>query len=879
MERLIQTCLLMAMVLLSGINGMSTTTSAPSAGHITSTAVLDPNPAFTESTTAVCVGSSVNFTDASTGSNTITAWSWTFEGGTPATSTAQNPSVTYNVAGTYSVTLEVTSIDGTNSLTVASHITVTDPPVATVDIGTQAVCESGGDASFTVTSSGSPTYQWQYRSGALSFTNLTETSVYSGTTSATLTITGADNTSIAGELYDSDNSDGRTQARYRCVISEGGCVAYSAVYLNVLAPATVSAQPVDVTKCDAGTGVDAVFSVTTNFDNSFGQSYQWQVDDGSGFADITDDAVYSGATTKILNLTAATSASYNGNLYRCNIGNCSPALYSETATLTIDDKPTINVQPVQTEICENGDTQFTIEATGNNLTYQWQSDETGGYADLSTSLTYAGTNTNTLSINAAVTNMNGIRYRCVVTSGSCTQNSTNAKLLVYSRPGLNNANQSTDLLVCEGNATTLSVSPTAGYNSAFHQLQWQADFTRKGVFTDLADDAVYSGTTTKDLTIGAADLSMDNIEYRCVLVNCVGNITSVPELLVVNEPPLVITSPQTQSVCINTEVSFTVSAKGDNLNYQWYYSHDGGANYQRASMTGNTTPTLSPGTTHSGLDGYKFMCIVSASTPCNARADTSAVADLIVKQTVIETQPVQETVCVGENVTFFVNATGDSLTYQWYVSNAPVSNDATYSGVDSSTLVIQSATTDVNGGIYYCLVKGKCSDVQSNNASLVVNYAQKPTINVDFTNKNQPSINVDALHDSIKWYLDGVLISESSGFSIDAPGSYTAVAYVGGCTSEESDPMVIVVTDVAREVQEMVGLYPNPVKDQLIIRLNEVNDDTEFRVFGVSGKLEFRQKARGIENVLRMGSLPDGLYIINIAQDGQNRFYKIIKRN
>lgn len=68
---------------------------------------------FTASQNSVCAGQSVTYTDASTGG--ATAWSWSFPGGTPSTSTAQNPTVTYNTAGTYSVTLTATGGTGVDT--------------------------------------------------------------------------------------------------------------------------------------------------------------------------------------------------------------------------------------------------------------------------------------------------------------------------------------------------------------------------------------------------------------------------------------------------------------------------------------------------------------------------------------------------------------------------------------------------------------------------------------------------------------------------------------------------------------------------------------------------------------------------------------------
>lgn len=65
---------------------------------------------------------SVKFTDNSL--NEPTSWNWTFEGGTPATSTLQNPSVTYNSQGTYAVTLKVTNSYGNNTMVKSGYIVV-----------------------------------------------------------------------------------------------------------------------------------------------------------------------------------------------------------------------------------------------------------------------------------------------------------------------------------------------------------------------------------------------------------------------------------------------------------------------------------------------------------------------------------------------------------------------------------------------------------------------------------------------------------------------------------------------------------------------------------------------------------------------------------
>lgn len=69
---------------------------------------------FEASNTYIPEGDNVNFTDKSSGNPT--SWQWTFEGGTPATSTKQNPTnILYSKPGTYKVSLTVS--DGTHSNT------------------------------------------------------------------------------------------------------------------------------------------------------------------------------------------------------------------------------------------------------------------------------------------------------------------------------------------------------------------------------------------------------------------------------------------------------------------------------------------------------------------------------------------------------------------------------------------------------------------------------------------------------------------------------------------------------------------------------------------------------------------------------------------
>lgn len=98
---------------------------------------------FEASATTTCSGSTVDFTDLSVGP--ITAWSWTFEGGTPATSSDQNPTVSYSAPGVYDVELTVTSAFGTDTKTEIDYIEVLETPgQANTPVGETELC-SGFD--------------------------------------------------------------------------------------------------------------------------------------------------------------------------------------------------------------------------------------------------------------------------------------------------------------------------------------------------------------------------------------------------------------------------------------------------------------------------------------------------------------------------------------------------------------------------------------------------------------------------------------------------------------------------------------------------------------------------------------------------------------
>lgn len=145
-------------------------------------AAAPPVADFFTSTTNICAGQTVSFTNNST--NCSSTYLWSFPGGTPSTSTATNPVVTYNTAGTYSVTLTVTNPGGTDTKTINNYITVNANLTHTANITASSndICQ-GQTATFTLTSANpgaSPVIEWLKNGNTIPGTSGQTTVILSG---------------------------------------------------------------------------------------------------------------------------------------------------------------------------------------------------------------------------------------------------------------------------------------------------------------------------------------------------------------------------------------------------------------------------------------------------------------------------------------------------------------------------------------------------------------------------------------------------------------------------------------------------------------------------------------------------------------------------
>ncbi|MBD3299020.1 MAG: PKD domain-containing protein [candidate division Zixibacteria bacterium] len=156
-----------------------------SSGTCTETA---PVADFSGSPTTGDAPLTVSFTDLS--ANNPDTWDWDFGDG--GTSTAQNPSHEYTVAGTYTVTLTASNCAGSDVVSKTDYITVSEPPCTeTTPVADFSGSPTSGDAPLTVSfsdlSTNNPdTWSWDFGDGG---TSTAQNPSYEYTTAGTYTVT------------------------------------------------------------------------------------------------------------------------------------------------------------------------------------------------------------------------------------------------------------------------------------------------------------------------------------------------------------------------------------------------------------------------------------------------------------------------------------------------------------------------------------------------------------------------------------------------------------------------------------------------------------------------------------------------------------------
>ncbi len=658
---------------------------------------------FAANRTAVCPGNTVTFTDQS--SNIPTSWSWTFVGGTPATSNAQNPTVTYNTAGTYTVTLVATNSLGNDTETKTAYITVGNPAGSALPF-----TEGFQNANFPPTGwslSSTSAFAWERTTAAGGF----------GTSTASMYFNNYDDNAASSKddiLTPIINLNGATNPRLRFD------VAY-APYLRTNGTSKFDTLEVLITDYCANT--------TTSIYKKGGTQLLTAAATSSAFvptaAQWRKDSVFIPAAylNKNVRITFRNYGLYANNIYVDNVN-----LYGITSN---NPTPTASFTASDTTVCAGSNLTFTSTSTassGSVDSVRWSIP--GGIPSTSTANSVTSTfntaGTYTISLNAyksgnvstatksirvkalptvaAITGANAVcigsttTYASTTAGGVWTSSATGIATVNASGvvTGVSAGSAEIRYTVTSGGCSTMAtkvitvnalptVAAIKGANAVcIGSTTTYASTTAGGAWTSSA-----TGIATVNASGVVTGVSAGSAEIRYT-VTIGGCSTMVTKVITVNaQPNVTVTSP---SVCAGQTAQPIASGA---TSYTW----TGGL----AAVSNPTTPALTTTTTYT----------VTGTT---AGCSKTAVATITVNTTAptVTITPNPASVCSGSPIT--LNANGAN-SYTW--SSSQTGNT---SGTSLTFTPTGNITVNLSGTLTGCSTAG--------NTSVNVTVKPKPTVGV-----------------------------------------------------------------------------------------------------------------------------------------------------
>ena len=349
----------------------------------------------------------------------------------------------------------------------------------------------------------------------------------------------------------------------------------------------------------------------------------------------------------------------------------------------------IATQPSNQTVIAGSTATFAVTVTTSGsqpITYQWK--KNGVNIAGATQSSYTTPATTALDDDAS--------FSVEVKNASGTLPSNTAKLGVTSPPAV--LTQPTAQTVTQGQTASFSVTASG---SPILRYQWK----KNGA--DIADANSSSYSTPATL------LSDNGAIYSVQISNDAGSVSSSGASLTVIAAavaPAITAQPGNLSVVVGLTATFSVTATGTSLSYQWKKNG--------TDIGGATSSSYTTAATSIADSGAEFIVVISNS----AGSATSNSAILTVNAAAVSpsitTQPVSQTVTAGQTASFSVSASGTApLTYQWR------KNGSNISGATSSTYTPPATVVGDSGAVFSVVVSNAVGSATSSNATLTVNAA------------------------------------------------------------------------------------------------------------------------------------------------------------
>jgi hypothetical protein len=428
--------------------------------------------------------------------------------------------------------------------------------------------------------------------------------------------------------------------------------------------------------------------------------------------------------TSTLTINSATNDD-NGIDYYCTATDGTTTLTSNTVYSYIGTAP-INPNPVSeiTHAELNKPLTLTFPNISGSvpMSYKWQlnfvdiPEASGTISTVPTDISY------TLPQNPTLADTNN--YYSLILSNNWGSDEKEIRLRVGYAATI--INQPVSVIKSPGETATFSVTAT---NLGGHIMYYK--WMKNGISV-VPNFSTSSSYTTPILT--AEDLNDIYTVYVYTLYG--GETSNEVSITVISSPPIITQQPQSVIVINGNTTTFSVTASGGALSYQW---NKNGSPITDATSNTYTTPSLGPS------DNNQQYSVSVTNTAGTTISENASITIVYVPQ--ITQQPLNVNIIEGNTATFSVDVSGTTpFTYQWRKNSQTIDN-ATLSTY-TTDLLNQSNNNDT----YSVYIENEYGNVTSNNATITIVYPPSIT--------SQPT-NVD------------VLVGSSASFLVTATGTGT----------------------------------------------------------------------------------------------------------
>ena len=616
-----------------------------------------------------------------------TTESWSFTNGTDETSV--NPSFQFDTAGTYTLSMTITNSCG--DFTTLETVEVKRPPTATLDaiadacgmvsINPVATVDTCAPATDTIT------YSWSFPGG----TPATSDQLNPGT----ITYTAVGDYTVT---FSVSNACGNTTLTEDFSVNDIPTITNTDLSQTLCSGADSNA--IDITSDNTST------------------TYTWTSNTPAGLTGYIPNGTTSTipAQTLINSTGAAVTLIYT---VTPEINGCvgSPVNFE----IIVEPAPLITTQPQSEAVCLNGtanDLMVVFQGTGT-ANYQWYENTVD---DNTTGTAIAGATSATFT---PPTDTVGTTYYYVIitfSTGGCNEiTSDTAEIEITNTTQIDTEPLETQSLCVGGTAEELSISVSGGAGVASYQ--WYSNTTNSNTGGTLIPGAIASSYIPPVFT--GAGTFYYYVEVSYTASGCAGLVSTVSEIVVVDDPIITMQPIAFQSVCQNSttqDLELTVSGGLGDLSYQWYVNTVNNTTTGTA-LAGATANVFTPPSTAVGT--LYYYCIVTQDVSgCEVSSTISEVEVSAGAQ--FNAQPISDELCLGETTSAlmvsYTNGTG-TPTYQWYQNT--VNDTTTGTAIAGATSDIYNPIVDTVGTLYYYAIitfnSGGCSEIISNAAEIIVN--------------------------------------------------------------------------------------------------------------------------------------------------------------